>query len=85
MMVTYFLLRELKMNYIEILGYAAMLTVSCSFLLKDVTKLRFVNTIGCILFMIYGLLLKSYPVVGLNIFVACINSYYIFKELKAKK
>ncbi|MDP8034030.1 YgjV family protein [Pasteurella atlantica] len=84
-MVTYFLLRELKMNYIEILGYAAMLTVSCSFLLKDVTKLRFVNTIGCILFMIYGLLLKSYPVVGLNIFVACINSYYIFKELKAKK
>ncbi|WP_420797984.1 YgjV family protein [Pasteurella atlantica] len=85
MMISYFLLRELKMNYIEILGYAAMLTVSCSFLLKDVTKLRFVNTIGCILFMIYGLLLKSYPVVGLNIFVACINSYYIFKELKAKK
>ncbi|MDP8052138.1 YgjV family protein [Pasteurella atlantica] len=84
-MISYFLLRELKMNYIEILGYAAMLTVSCSFLLKDVTKLRFVNTIGCILFMIYGLLLKSYPVVGLNIFVACINSYYIFKELKAKK
>ncbi|WP_420797735.1 MULTISPECIES: YgjV family protein [Pasteurellaceae] len=85
MMISYFLLRELKMNYIEILGYAAMITVSCSFLLKDVTKLRFVNTIGCILFMIYGLLLKSYPVVGLNIFVACINSYYIFKELKAKK
>ncbi|MBR0573507.1 YgjV family protein [Pasteurella atlantica] len=84
-MISYFLLRELKMNYIEILGYAAMITVSCSFLLKDVTKLRFVNTIGCILFMIYGLLLKSYPVVGLNIFVACINSYYIFKELKAKK
>ncbi len=69
------------MNYIEILGYAAMITVSCSFLLKDVTKLRFVNTIGCLLFIIYGFLLGSYPVIGLNVFVSCINGYYIFKGL----
>ncbi|MDP8079760.1 YgjV family protein [Phocoenobacter skyensis] len=72
------------MDYIEILGYVAMVTVSCSFLLKDVIKLRFVNAIGCTLFVIYGLLLKSYPVAGLNIFVACINSYYIIKAFKAK-
>ncbi|QLB12976.1 inner membrane protein [Bisgaardia hudsonensis] len=70
------------MNYVEILGYLAMITVSFSFLLKDVIKLRFVNAIGCTLFIIYGLLLGSYPVVGLNIFVACTNAFYIFKELK---
>lgn len=73
------------MDYIEILGYLAMITVSCSFLLKDVIKLRIVNTIGCILFIIYGLLLGSYPVAGLNIFVACTNAYYIFNAFKNKK
>ncbi|MDG6882524.1 Uncharacterised protein [Phocoenobacter uteri] len=73
------------MNYIEILGYVAMVTVSLSFLLKDVTKLRFVNAIGCSLFIVYGFLTGAYPVMGLNIFVASINAYYIVKELKAKK
>ncbi len=70
------------MSYIEVLGYIAMVTVACSFLLKDVSKLRFVNSIGCLLFVVYGLLVQSYPVVGLNIFVVLINGYYIFKALK---
>ncbi len=73
------------MDYIEILGYAAMITVSCSFLLKDVTKLRFVNTIGCLLFVVYGILLNAYPVIGLNVFVSCINGYYIIKGMREKK
>lgn len=72
------------MNYIEIIGYLAMVTVSCSFLLKDVIKLRFVNAIGCSLFIIYGFLTNAYPVIGLNIFVVSINSYYILKTLKKK-
>ncbi|HDL4603219.1 TPA: lactate dehydrogenase, partial [Mannheimia haemolytica] len=35
------------MDYVEILGYVAMILVACSFLLKDVIKLRVVNSLGC--------------------------------------
>lgn len=72
------------MNSVEILGYIAMVLVSGSFLLKDVIKLRIVNTAGAICFIVYGLLIGSIPVTGLNIFVACVNGFYILKSLKAK-
>ncbi|TRC34502.1 YgjV family protein [Mannheimia haemolytica] len=67
------------MDYVEILGYVAMILVACSFLLKDVIKLRVVNSLGCACFVVYGLLIGSIPVTGLNALVVCINLYYISK------
>ena len=64
---------------VEILGYVAMVLVASSFLLKDVVKLRLVNAIGAICFVIYGFLIGSFPVTGLNIFIVCVNGYYIYK------
>lgn len=71
------------MNYVEILGYVAMVLVALSFLLKDVIKLRLVNSLGCACFVIYGLLIGSFPVTGLNTLVVAINLYYIFKDRKS--
>lgn len=71
--------------HVEILGYVAMVLVASSFLLKDVIKLRLVNAIGAICFVIYGLLIGSLPVTGLNIFVTCVNGYYIWKGLQERK
>lgn len=73
------------MNSIEILGYVAMVLVAGSFLLKDVIKLRLVNALGAICFVIYGVLIDSFPVTGLNIFVVCVNGYYILKGRQAAK
>ncbi|MDH2999000.1 lactate dehydrogenase [Pasteurellaceae bacterium LFhippo2] len=70
---------------VEILGYVAMLLVAGSFLLKDVVKLRLVNAVGAACFVVYGLLIDSFPVTGLNIFVVCVNGYYIWKSMKAEK
>ncbi|OOH90567.1 lactate dehydrogenase [Pasteurellaceae bacterium 15-036681] len=72
------------MDMVEILGYIAMILVAGSFLLKDVVKLRIVNAIGAACFVIYGLLIGSFPVTGLNIFVVCVNGYYIWKSLNIK-
>lgn len=72
------------MNSVELLGYVAMFTVAGSFLLKDVLKLRLVNSVGAILFVIYGALLGSIPIVGLNLFVAFVNGYYIVKQKSDK-
>lgn len=71
--------------FIEILGYVAMILVALSFLLKDVIKLRLVNAVGAICFVVYGLLIGSVPVAGLNIFVTCVNAYYIWQGLKERK
>lgn len=72
------------MSGIEILGYVAMALVSGSFLLKDMIKLRAVNLAGALCFIVYGMLIGAFPVVGLNVFVACVNGYYIMSGLKRK-
>lgn len=61
-------------------GYAAMATVLISFLMKDVRKLRMLNSLGCLLFVIYGFMLvpMSYPIIVTNTAILCINLYYLF-------
>ncbi len=60
-------------------GYAAMATVLISFLMKDVRRLRLVNSLGCLLFVVYGFMLAplSYPIIVTNTAIFCINLYYL--------
>lgn len=64
----------------EWIGYLAMTTVLISFLMKSIIKLRIVNSLGCLLFVVYGVLLNplSVPIVLTNTVIFCINIYYIF-------
>lgn len=71
------------MNLVDIFGYAASLGVLLSFLMKDLKTLRIVNSIGCLLFVIYGFLLHySYPVIITNVAIIGINAYYLLKSTK---
>lgn len=66
---------------IEILGYIASLFTITSFLMRDVIKLRIVNVIACIMFIIYGFYTNTLPIVFVNLIVAIINlCYIIFKN-----
>lgn len=62
------------------IGYAAMLLLVVSFLFKDMTKLRIVNTVACLFFIAYGYLLDSLPIMISNAFIACVNTYYLLKK-----
>ena len=63
----------------EWVGYAAMLALLISFMMKDVRKLRSINSIGAILFVIYGFMLDiSWPIIITNIAILCLNIYYLF-------
>jgi hypothetical protein len=66
----------------EWVGYAAMATVLISFLMKSVIKLRIVNSFGCLLFVIYGIMLEpiSKPIIITNIAIFLINCYYLLKK-----
>ncbi|MDW6004319.1 YgjV family protein [Vibrio mangrovi] len=66
-------------NTVEIIGYAASLMVALSFTMKDIIKLRIVNCIGCLLFVAYGLIIDSWPVILANMFITGANIYYLLK------
>jgi hypothetical protein len=63
----------------ELVGYAAMLALLISFMMNNVIKLRFINSIGAFLFVIYGFMLQiSWPIIITNFAILCINGYYLF-------
>jgi hypothetical protein len=62
----------------EWIGYGASAGVLISFLMKDIRKLRYINSVGCGLFVAYGFLLNSWPIIITNIAIMLVNIYYLF-------
>lgn len=58
---------------IELFGYLGSFLVVASMLMNSIVKLRIINTFGCIICVIYALIIKSYPVVIMNAALALIN------------
>ena len=67
-------------NFIEWLGYLASVLVAISFLMKSIDKLRFVNMLGAICFVIYAVAINALQVALINSFIVCINVYYLIKK-----
>lgn len=63
----------------EIIGYVGTALVLVSFLMSSVYKLRVINTIGSLVSIVYGVLMHVYPTVVLNVCLALINAYYLWK------
>ena len=72
------------MTAVDVLGYVASVVIVISLLMKSVLRLRLFGLAGGILFFIYGLLLQSVPIAGLNLVNVCINLYFITQMLTAK-
>lgn len=72
------------MNYLEIIGWIATFAVIGSFLINDMLKLRSVNLIGATLWLVYGIIAGSFPIMFLNIVVMCIQVFKIRQLLKKK-
>lgn len=63
----------------QVSGYAASVFLIISFLLKDQTKLRAVNLIGCIFFVIYGFRLnQAWPIIIPNGIIALTQVYHLW-------
>lgn len=77
------------MNWVEILGVVATLFIVLSMSCKTLTKkssiiMRLLNTLGSIIFIIYGLLLPALSTTILNIIVVGINIYHLILLIKHK-
>ena len=66
------------------IGYAASVLIIISLLMKSVLRLRLFGLAGGVIFLVYGLMLQSVPVAGLNLINICINLYFIRQMLTAK-
>lgn len=63
----------------EWLGYLASAFVAVSLLMSNMSKLRWINLVGCVLFVAYGLWITAYPVVIMNFFGALVNIYHLWQ------
>ncbi|NND93453.1 MAG: uroporphyrinogen decarboxylase [Flavobacteriales bacterium] len=73
------------MDSTEIIGYTASIILMSSFIFKNVSRLRSINSIGCLFFIAYGILLGwKWPIIIPNTFIIGVNLFYILKAERAK-
>ncbi len=62
-------------------GYAASFFIILSFLLKDLRKIRLINLIGCLFFVIYGVFSGMlWPIIIPNAILCFIQIYHLIKK-----
>ena len=69
----------------DFIGYAASAFVLLSFVMKKMILLRIINVIGCSLFVIYGVLLWSFPIILTNVAIVLVNTYFVARILAKQK
>ena len=70
---------------VELVGYLGSILVMVSMLMTSVKKLRIVNSIGCVIFTAYALIIHSYPTALMNGFIIIINIHHLIKISKMEK
>ncbi len=69
------------MTTTEIVGYTASALLIISFMLKDIVKLRLINSAGCAFFIAYGIMLGwNFPIIIPNVFIVCANFYHLIRD-----
>ncbi|MHB1107686.1 MAG: uroporphyrinogen decarboxylase [Lutibacter sp.] len=67
----------------EWVGYVASLALIISFMMKNINTLRIINSLGAVLFVVYGIMLQtSYPIIITNAFILMVNLYYLTYKSK---
>ena len=67
---------------IEGIGYIAMLIILYSFTIENIYKLRLVNSIGSMFWIVYGLGIMAGPTIIVNTCVLLIHSIWFIKHRK---
>jgi len=72
-------------NWVEWFGYAASLVVLISLTMSSIIKLRLINFIGCLLFAAFAFFISSWPTMVMNLGIALINVYFLYKIYSTKE
>ena len=64
---------------ILIVGYAASVLLAISLLVNNDLKFRWLNTWGCVAFIVYGILINAFPIIVTNSILLLINGFHLIK------
>ena len=63
----------------QVLGYLAFIFLAVSLWVTNDIKFRWVNSLGCLSFIFYGILIHAFPIILTNSVLLAINIYFLFK------
>ncbi len=69
----------------ELIGYAASILIAISLMMSSILRLRVINLVGALLFTIYGVTIRAYPVAVVNFVIVLIDLYYLIDILRSKE
>jgi hypothetical protein len=69
----------------ELVGYLASALVVISLTMTSVVRLRTISLVGSVIFVVYGVLIGSVPIVITNAAIAVINVWFLRSELGMKR
>lgn len=75
----------MTLNVVELVGYLASALVVASFAMKSVVRLRIVSLVGSVIFVIYGVLLGSIPLIITNLAAAALNLWNLRREFRPNR
>jgi hypothetical protein len=70
---------------VELIGYLASALVVASLAMTSVVRLRIVSLVGSLVFVSYGVLLPSVPIILTNAAVALLNIWFLRKEFSPNR
>jgi len=73
------------MNPYTMIGYLGSGLVATGLMMSSIIKLRFFSLGGAVCFVIYGLLIRAYPVAMLNALIILIHLYHLHDAFTAKE
>ncbi|MBU1693997.1 MAG: hypothetical protein KKC51_08540 [Verrucomicrobia bacterium] len=72
------------MSMAELIGYAGSVIILISLLMKSLVKLRWINLAGSILFSLYGLMIRAWPVFGINAVIVGIDAWFLYQMMRLR-
>ena len=81
---------SLCISFIEILknewlGLIASVFILISFLTSNQIKTRIINLVGCVIFIVYGIILPAYSTAFMNAAMIVVHAVFLIKHFKEKK
>jgi hypothetical protein len=70
---------------IALVGYLASVLLGISLIINNDLKFRWLNTFGCLSFIIYGILINAFPIILTNGVLLLINLFYLVKIYRTQE
>jgi hypothetical protein len=74
----------MEINWLDWFGYAASVVILISLTMSSIVRLRWINLAGAIMFAAFGFLIGSIPTGSLNLGIAFIDIYYLWRIYRTR-